>query len=125
MRAFLSSRWYVLVVGVLVCVAHISFGVQAWYGDRFAVVMLTVFATFWTGMAIANGRGWRGSLDLSRETMQHWHNSNEVSQAYGKLLNEALIDLETWDREKAVDIAERARTISMLQLQNLRDREEP
>ena len=100
-------------------------GWLAWQGSRLAVVLLVVTSLIWVVFCMMNSLGWRRSNESWRSTIDDYGDAINYGTAMGRLLAETLNNLETWDREKAEEIAERATTISLLHVQNIQGRSSP
>lgn len=114
-----NAYWVILILGA---VGIVNCMVQGWFEpSRFFIVALGIIGLMWLGLAVANGRSWRRTLRDWQRSLDSWKESNLYAQDLGSLLNEAVTDLSTWDRDKAEDIWSRANTIAMMRAQKLRD----
>lgn len=112
------------LIGVLGAIGLIGFAISALDHELFGIIGLTFFSFMWLFFAVMNGNGWRRALKRWGKTLDGWQETSEYASDINSLLNEALTELSTWDREKAQEIAERGQTISLLRMKNMNEKME-
>jgi hypothetical protein len=123
MKALFENR---ILAGILGAIGCVGLGLSAYFsGDKFSIVLLTVFSLMWIFFAVNNSRGWHRALAHWRHTLLTWDDQQKMTTDMSNLLTEALQELTHYDHEKAADIADRAQTITMLRLQTFQEREIP
>jgi len=101
---------------------HTVIAYGAWTGSKALLAMMIVFWCTWTVLALFLGVNWRRTLHEWGRAQDAWQETNELVGDYSSLLVEALDGLSTYDREKADDISARATTISVLRVQNIKEK---
>lgn len=108
------------VIGFLGAFGIVQIAILGWMEPtRVEIALLGVLALGWLGFAVANGKSWKRTLNSWHRTLQCWKESNHLVADLSSLLEEALNDLSTWDRDKADNIGERANTIIRMRSQNI------
>lgn len=104
--------------------AHLLMAWTALGGSTIGIVGLACSATFWGIFAQFNTRRWGKSVGYLEEAAHNMSVMGDVNLDLASLLEEALIDLKDYDREKADDLVYRTNTIMALRRQNLKGLDE-
>lgn len=112
--------WWTFATALFASIGILLLALNAWQlNSKFAIVGLTALALMWMGFALMNGRSWRRTIRDWGSTIECWKETGHLMRDVTSLLDEALSDLSTWDREKAEDISMRATTVMKMREQNI------
>jgi hypothetical protein len=118
---FLSGNGITVAMGVVGTLGLTAVSLSALQGGAFNIACLVLVAFMWLGIAVMFSFGWRRALRGWNRSNRSWGMTNEYVGDLSHLLDESLQALNSWDQDQAQDIMNRANTISLLRLKNIKE----